>query len=74
MRRYHAEEKELRTQQVGDGALDAEGNAFVEEEEHGGREREGLQESVEVGERGKERGRSAGGAEQRAEEVSGVEI
>lgn len=54
--------------------MDAEGNAFVEEEEHGGREREGLQESVEVGERGKERGRSAGGAEQRAEEVSGVEI
>ena len=54
--------------------MDAEGNALVEEEQHGGREREGLQESVEVSERGEERGRSAGGAEQRAEEVGGVEV
>lgn len=70
----HAEEKQFREEKIGDGGLAAERNALVEEEQHGGRERESLEKTVEVGESGEERGRSAGRDQQRAEEVGGVEV
>lgn len=54
--------------------MDAEGNSLVEEQQHGGRERESLQESVQVGECGEKRGGSAGRLQERAEKVGGIEV
>lgn len=71
---HHAEEEEFCTQQIRDGVLDAQCHSLVDDEQHGGRQREGLQESVQVRQRGEERGRRDLRAQQRAEKVSGVEI